>query len=314
MSGYIVKRMAGVALNLVLVSILVFVWLGILPGDPVAAQLGVDATEDQVAQFREEKGLNGNLFERYTSWAGGVLTGDFGTSLRSDTSVMHDFKRKLPITLEIVVLSFTMTTVFGITGGIISAKSQNSAADYGMRMVAIIGLSIPNFLLLTLLLVIPARVWGYAPPFSSVRFVEDPVSNLELILPATILLAVSSSAGLMRLTRSAFLEVFRQDYMRTARAKGLTENAVTFRHGFRNALPPVITLSGLQLGNLLGGSVILETIMGLPGLGTWFLSAISFNDYPIVMVSALYTAFTLMMISLAIDICYAWLDPRIRYS
>jgi peptide/nickel transport system permease protein len=227
---------------------------------------------------------------------------------------MHDFKRKLPITLEIVVLSFSMTTIFGITGGIISARSQNSAADYGMRLLAVAGLSIPNFLLLTLLLVIPARLWGYAPPFSSVHFFDDPVSNLELILPATALLAISSSAGLMRLTRSAFLEVFRQDYMRTARAKGLTENAVTFRHGFRNALPPVLTLTGLQLGNLLGGSVILETIMGLPGLGTWFLSAISFNDYPIVMVSALYTAFTLMMISLAIDVAYAWLDPRIRYN
>ena len=314
MSGYIIKRLAGVVLNLVLVSVLVFLWLGILPGDPVAAQLGVDATEDQVAQFREEKGLNGSIFERYTSWAGGVLTGDFGDSLRSDTPVMHDFRRKLPITLEIVVLSFSMTTIFGITGGIISARSQNSAADYGMRLLAVAGLSIPNFLLLTLLLVIPARLWGYAPPFSSVRILDDPISNLELILPATFLLAISSSAGLMRLTRTAFLDVFRQDYMRTARAKGLTENAVTFRHGFRNALPPVLTLTGLQLGNLLGGSVILETILGLPGLGTWFLSAISFNDYPIVMVSALYTAFTLMMISLVIDVAYAWLDPRIRYT
>jgi peptide/nickel transport system permease protein len=183
-----------------------------------------------------------------------------------------------------------------------------------MRIFAVAGLSIPSFLLLTLLLVIPARMWGYAPPFSSVHFFDDPISNLELILPATLLLAISSSAGLMRLTRTAFLDVFRQDYMRTARAKGLTENTVTFRHGFRNALPPVLTLTGLQLGNLLGGSVILETIMGLPGLGTWFLSAISFNDYPIVMVSALYTAFTLMMISLVIDVAYAWLDPRIRYS
>ncbi|MGE0688889.1 MAG: ABC transporter permease, partial [Dehalococcoidia bacterium] len=145
MSGYIVKRLGGVALNLVLVSILVFVWLGILPGDPVAAQLGVDATEDQIVQFREEKGLNGSMFERYTSWAGGVLTGDFGDSLRSDTPVINEFRRKLPITLEIVILSFSMTTLFGITGGIISARSQNSAADYGMRILAVAGLSVPNF-------------------------------------------------------------------------------------------------------------------------------------------------------------------------
>jgi peptide/nickel transport system permease protein len=129
-----------------------------------------------------------------------------------------------------------------------------------------------------------------------------------------VLLAISASAGLMRLTRSAFLEVMRQDYMRTARAKGLTERTVTFRHGFRNAIPPVLTLLGLQLANLLGGSIILESVMSLPGLGNWALSAISFNDYPIVMVVALYAATVIMVISLVIDLTYAWLDPRIRYS
>ncbi len=314
MTGYVIKRLVGLAINLVVVSMLVFTWLGILPGDYVSAQLGVDATQDQVDQFRAEHGLNGSIPERYLNWAGGVLTGDFGTSLRSNVPVVQDFKRKLPITMEIVIISFTITTLFGISGGIISAAKQNSVPDYTMRIIAIAGLSIPQFLVLTLLLVIPARFWGYAPPFSSVHILKEPLANLELFLPATALLAISSSAGLLRLTRTAFLDVFRQDYMRTARAKGLTERAVTFRHGFRNAIPPVLTLAGLQLGNLLGGSIVLEQIMGLPGLGTWTLSAISFNDYPIVMISALYTATILMSISLIIDLSYAWLDPRIRYD
>jgi peptide/nickel transport system permease protein len=302
------------AVNLVLVSILVFLWLGILPGDFVAAFLGQDATAERVEQFKELHGLNGSIPERYLNWAEGVLRGDFGNSLRSSTPVVDEFMRRLPITLEIVLISFAVTTSMGIIGGIISATRQNSGADYGMRVLAVAGLSIPNFLLLTLLLVIPSRTWSYAPPFGSTKFFDDPVSNLELFLPATIVLAISSSAGLMRLTRSAFLEVMRQDYMRTARAKGLAERVVTFRHGFRNALPPVLTLVGLQLGNLLGGSVILENVMGLPGLGNWFIFALNFNDYPIVMIVSLYSAAVLMTITLVIDLTYAWLDPRIRYG
>jgi peptide/nickel transport system permease protein len=314
MTGYIIKRLIGVAINLVLVSILVFFILGVMPGDIASIHLGQDARPEQVQQWREEHGLTGSIPSRYIDWASGVITGDFGKSLRSNLPVVDEFMRRLPVTIEILLISFTVTTLLGIAGGIVSATRQNSGADYTARVFAIAFLSIPNFLLLTLLLIIPARLWKYAPPFGSAKFFDGPLDNLELFVPATVLLAISASAGLMRLTRSAFLEVMRQDYMRTARAKGLTERTVTFRHGFRNAIPPVLTLLGLQLANLLGGSIILESVMSLPGLGNWALSAISFNDYPIVMVVALYAATVIMVISLVIDLTYAWLDPRIRYS
>jgi peptide/nickel transport system permease protein len=181
-----------------------------------------------------------------------------------------------------------------------------------VRVFAIFGLAVPNFLILTLLLIVPARIWGYAPPFGATNPFDSPVDNLRLFIPPTLLLSISSSAVLMRFTRSGFLEVLRQDYIRTARAKGLEERVVTMRHAFRNALPPVLTLAGLQLGGLLSGSIILERVMGLPGLGTWTLDAIGNKDIPVVMIVSLYTATVLMTINLVIDLAYGLIDPRIR--
>jgi peptide/nickel transport system permease protein len=163
-------------------------------------------------------------------------------------------------------------------------------------------------------LIFPARWWGYAPTFGATSFFARPTDNLQLFLPATFLLAVGSAASLMRLTRSAFLEVVRQDYVRTARAKGLRERVVIIRHELRNALLPILTLVGIQLGGLLGGSIILEQVMGLPGLGQWIISAIAINDYPVIMAVALYAAFAVMLINLAVDCSYALLDPRVRLS
>jgi peptide/nickel transport system permease protein len=292
----------------------VFAMLRVVPGDTTGAILGQFATPEQIAEFKHEHGLDKGPVEQYLDWASGILRGDFGNSLRTNFPVSKEFFDRLPITMEIVLLSFTMTSFVGVMGGILSATRQNSPVDYGFRVFAIFGLSVPQFLWLTLLLIMPARWFNYAPPFGATEFLKDPIANLQLFLPPTALLALGGSAGLMRLTRTAFLDVFRQDYMRTARAKGLTERAVTFRHGFRNALPPVLTLAGLQLGNLLGGSIILEQILNLPGLGSWLLNGIQFKDTPIVMASVLYSAALLMLISLAVDLAYAVVDPRIRYS
>jgi peptide/nickel transport system permease protein len=288
--------------------------LRMVPGDAAAAILGVEANPDTVAPWKEEHGLNGSPVRQYLDWASGLFTGDFGTSLRSDTDVADTFLDRFPVTLEIVFLSFTFTVIFGITAGVFSALRQNSAMDVGVRFVATVGIAIPNFLLLTLLLLIPARLWGYAPPFGATNPFADPLDNLRLFLPPTLLLSIGGSAVLMRFTRSGFLEVMRQDYIRTARAKGLSERLVTMRHAFRNALPPVLTLAGLQLGGLLGGSIVLERVMGLPGLGSWALDAIQLKDYPIVMIVGLYTAMNLMVISLIIDLSYGLIDPRIRYG
>jgi peptide/nickel transport system permease protein len=314
MTAYVSRRLVGVALNLALVSLFVFLMLRTVPGDPTYAILGQEANQEQIAQFRHQHGLDKSITGQYVSWATGILTGDFGRSLRTGFAVRNEFFHRLPITMEIVLVSFSMTCTAGILGGILSATKQNSAFDYAIRIIAIFGLSIPSFLLLTLMLIMPARWWNYGPPFGATDFFKEPLDNLRLFVPPTVMLAVGGSAGLMRLTRSAFLEVFRQDYMRTARAKGLTERMVTFRHGFRNALAPVITLAGLQLGSQLGGSIIVESVLGLPGLGSWTLAAITFNDYPVIMASVLWSAALLMTISLAIDVGYAVIDPRIRYS
>jgi peptide/nickel transport system permease protein len=314
MTGYIFRRALGLALNLVLVSIFVFGMMRVVPGDTAVAILGQEASLEQLEAFRDKHNLNGSLVEQYVNWGGGVLTGDFGDSLRSGNSVTKDFMTRLPITLEIVVLSFTMTTGIGIITGIWAARAQNTKTDMSLRVVATLGISVPNFVLLTLLLLIPARLFNYAPPFGATSIFESPIDNLRLFVPPTLMLAIGGSAVIMRYTRSGFLEVMRQDYIRTARSKGLGESTVAFRHALRNALPPIMTLAGLQLGGLLGGSVILERIMSLPGLGSWMLQGIGFKDYPVVMIVALYSAFTLMFISLIIDISYAYVDPRIRYS
>jgi peptide/nickel transport system permease protein len=266
MTTYVTRRVLGLVLNLVLVSMFVFTMLRMVPGDAATAILGVNANPENVQQFKEEHGLTGSHVSQYLDWAGGLLTGDFGKSLRGNTDVSETFLDRFPVTLEIVFLSFTFTMIIGISAGVFSALRQNSASDVGVRFIATLGIAIPNFLLLTLLLLIPARLWGYAPPFGATNPFEDPFDNLRLFLPPTLLLAIGSSAVLMRFTRSGFLEVMRQDYIRTARAKGLSERLVTMRHAFRNALPPVLTLAGLQLGGLLGGSIVLERVMGLPGL------------------------------------------------
>ncbi len=314
MKAYLMRRVIGLALNMVLVSMFVFTMLRLVPGDAAAAILGVNATPQNVTAFRERNGLTGSLFDQYVRWSTGVLTGNFGKSLRGGTQVTDDFKTRLPVTLEIVVLSFVFTMIIGILTGVYSALKQNSWLDVVIRFFATLGLAVPNFLLLSLLLVVPARLFRYAPPFGATVFFSHPLDNLRLFVPPTLLLSIGASSVLMRFTRSGFLEVMRQDYIRTARSKGLSENSVTLKHAFKNALPPVLTLAGLQLGGLLGGSIILEQVMGLPGLGAWTLEAIQLKDYPIVMIVAMFSASMLMLISLVIDISYAWLDPRVRYS
>jgi peptide/nickel transport system permease protein len=228
--------------------------------------------------------------------------------------VVDEFTRRLPVTLEVLILSFIFTNVFGIFGGVMAATRQDSIWDYLFRFSAVFGASVPGFLLLTLMLVLPALWFGYSPPFGATDFFEEPVENLKLFVPPTLMLSIGASAGLIRLTRTAMLDVLRQDYMRTARSKGLAGREIILRHAFPNAVPVILTFMALRLAFLLEGSVILEYIMGIPGLGTWALAAIQVKDYPVVMLFSLYAAASLMLISLAVDLLYAYLDPRIRYS
>jgi peptide/nickel transport system permease protein len=312
--GYLARRFIGIVLNLLLVSLLLFSLLRLVPGDITLTILTESSTAEQRAAFREQHGLDKGWFEQYVNWLTNALQGNLDKSFRSGLNVSDEFKSRFPVTMEIVVLSFFFTSVIGITGGILAATRQDGPWDYGVRFMAIFGISIPSFLLLTLMLTLPARWFDYAPPFGAIHFFEAPFDNLRLFVPPTLLLAVGGSATLMRLTRTAMLDVLRQDYLRTARSKGLAEKTVIMKHAVRNALPPVLTFMGLQLSTLLGGSIIVEQVMALPGLGSWALAAIQSNDYPIVLAFSMYAAAALMVISLAVDLLYAFLDPRVRYS
>jgi peptide/nickel transport system permease protein len=311
---YILRRLLAMVLNVFIASVVIFFALRLIPSNVAAEVLGQNATPEQYAEFNRKYGLDDPALVQFARWVSGAVRGDLGRSFRSNIAVAEEFKKRLPITLEVVILSFGLAASMGVVFGTISALKQNSVADFAVRLFAIFGLSIPNFLLLTCLLIFPARWWGYAPRFGATSFFDDPVGNLRLFVPATFMVAVGASATLMRLTRSSFLEVMRQDYVRTARAKGLRERVVILRHQLRNALLPVLTLMGIQLGNLLGGSIILEQVMGLPGLGRWAVDAIAINDYPILMAVALYAVLVVMTINLLVDVSYAVLDPRVRLS
>lgn len=313
MASYIAGRFLALGLNLFLISLFLFFTLRMLPGDPTLTILTDTAQEEQIQAFRELHGLDKSVPVQYVNWLTGVFQGDMGISLRTGLPVATEFFNRLPITLEIMFLSFAFTSIIGISFGILSATRQDTVWDYGIRFIAIAGISIPNFLLLTLLLILPARLFGYAPPFGAIDFFDRPLANLELLIPPTFLLAVSSSAVLMRLTRTAMLDILRQDFMRTARSKGLAERTVIYRHGLRNALPMVITYMGLQMGVLLGGSVILESILALPGMGTWGLQALQAQDTPIFLLFALYASGMLMLVNLIVDLLYGVFDPRIAY-
>lgn len=314
MQQYILRRLLAMVLNVFIASVVIFFALRLIPSNVAAEVLGQNATPEQYAEFNRKYGLDDPALVQFARWVSGAVRGDLGRSFRSNIAVAEEFKKRLPITLEVVILSFGLAASMGVVFGTISALKQNSVADFAVRLFAIFGLSIPNFLLLTCLLIFPARWWGYAPRFGATSFFDDPIGNLRLFVPATFMVAVGASATLMRLTRSSFLEVMRQDYVRTARAKGLRERVVILRHQLRNALLPVLTLMGIQLGNLLGGSIILEQVMGLPGLGRWAVDAIAINDYPILMAVALYAVLIVMTINLLVDVSYAVLDPRVRLS
>jgi peptide/nickel transport system permease protein len=252
---------------------------------------------------------------QYGNWLKRVFTGDLGTSVVNQRPVSESIRVRFPVTLELMILTLIMTIIIGIPFGVISAVWKNTPLDYIVRFTAVFALAVPAFWVATMVLILPLEWWDYAPPIGRyVKLVDDPTGNLKQFLPAAAVLAVGSAAGVMRLTRSSLLETLRQDYMRTARAKGLRERAVVFRHGLKNSLIPVVTVLGLQMSGLLGGAIIVERIFTLPGLGEYTLQALVLKDFDVVQTMALYAGVTVIVLNLAVDVSYAWLDPRIRYS
>jgi peptide/nickel transport system permease protein len=315
MQTFIIRRLLIGALILFVLSVVVFLLLRIVPGDPAVRRCGLNCKEEQIEAIRVEYGYDKSYVEQYWDWLSGILTGDLGTSTAYQRPVLESIQARLPVTLELMVLTLMLTILVGIPFGVISAIFRDSPADYTVRVTAVFGLAVPAFWVATLVLILPVVWWGYAPPLGEyIKFQDNPFKNLQQFLPAAAVLALGSAAGIMRLTRSSLLEVMRQDYMRTARAKGLRERSVIVRHALKNSMIPVVTVLGLQMAGLLGGAIIVEQIFALPGLGEYTLTALINKDFDVVQTMTLYAGVTVVLLNLAVDVSYAWLDPRIRSS
>jgi peptide/nickel transport system permease protein len=314
MLTYTIRRLALAVLILWLISVSVFTLMRAMPGDPALLQQGMSATDETIAALRLELGLDDPLVVQYGRWFFGFLTLDLGYSVLNQVSVTEEFKRRFPVSLQLMLFTLGWTVVLGVPFGIISAVRRNSRSDYSVRLFAILGLAVPSFWIATLVLMIPAQRWGYAPPLDQTySFFENPGTNLRQFIPPSLVLAFAPMASVMRLTRSSLLEVMRADYIRTARAKGLTERLVIARHAMRNSMIPVITVIGLQVAGLLGGSVIIEQIFNLNGLGKYVFQAILQKDFAVAQSLIMYTAATVVLLNLVVDLIYGFLDPRIRY-
>jgi len=312
-TAYVLRRFLVAIPTLIGVSIIIFLLVRLLPGDIIDVLLGADqgASEEQRQQAREQLGLTGSYFEQYWRWASSFVQGDFGFSYRNTQPVSEILTTALPITLELVILGLLIACVIGIPLGVLSAVKRDSKHDYAARVGGLIGVSIPSFWLATLLLLFTSRVFGWVPPLNYTPIYEDPIENLsQFILPA-ISISVFTLAVVMRMVRATMLEVLRQDYVRTARAKGVKRNVVVTRHALRNALIPVVTVVGFEIGILMGGSAIVEIIFGLPGMGNTLINAIFNRDYPVVQAATMLIAAVFIFANLAVDLLYGVLDPRI---
>ena len=314
MKTYVIRRLLQLIPVLFGISVLIFAVMKMIPGDVISGILGVDATPELREQLREIYGLDRPYVVQYLDWIGGVLRGDFGESIRTGEPILPQILTRFKVTAELTILAAIISWIIAIPLGILAAVKRNSMADRFVRVFALLGVSVPNFALSILLILFLSLVFNYFSPLGYVGFFEDPIRNLQImILPASIL-GVSIAGSVMRMTRSSVLEVLRQDFVRTVRAKGASERVAIFRHVLRNALIPIITLVGMQIGSLLGGAVIVEQIFSLPGLGQMTLTGINQRDYPVVQGCVLFIAFVYVLVNLVTDLLYSYIAPRISYD
>ena len=332
MRAYIIRRLLLIIPTLFILSIIVFLSVRFIPGDIIdmmtseLVYLGMEVDREAMERML---GLDVPVHVQYGRWIGvlptpdwvtgeshfkGLLQGTLGESLMGRFSIEERMRGRLPVTIELGLLSIVIGLVIALPVGMYSAIRQDTAADYVGRSIAIIGLAMPNFWLALMVILFPAIWWGWAPPLEWIPFTKDPLGNLGVLIIPSLILGTASAAATMRMTRTMMLEVLRQDYIRTAWAKGLKERVVIMRHAVKNALIPVVTLVGMQLPILVGGSVIMENIFNLPGLGRLMVIALEQRDYPVV--SGVNLVFATMVVggNLMIDLIYPYLDPRVRYS
>jgi peptide/nickel transport system permease protein len=310
---FVLRRLMGGLPTLLLVTVLVFTLTRVLPGDPARLLLGEEATPELVAQIREELGLNRPILVQYADWLWGLVRGDLGRSIRGNEPVAPIIWQKLPTTLELSLFSLLVAIAIGIPAGVLAALRRNTAIDASVTVMALSGISIPNFFLGILLIYAFSIRLAWIPPSGYVEPWVDLQKNLLLMLMPAITLGTALAGAIARFTRNSMLEVLSQDYVRTARAKGLEGRVVVYKHALRNAAIPVVTVIGLQLGGLLGGAVVTEQVFSIPGFGRLLVDSVFNRDFPVLQAVVLISALAVFLINVLTDLLYAAIDPRIRY-
>ncbi len=316
MTRYLIVRLYSMALTLVGLTVLIFLMLRLIPGTVVEQMIGADAIASpaMVAQLKAFFGLDQPWYLQYGRWIGQLFQGDLGTSWRTGKPVVGLILERLPVTLELTMLAVVFALALGMPAGVLSAVRRNGALDNITRVGTLLGLSVPVFWQGTMLILFFSLYLRWMPPVVWVDFFTDPRRNLTIMLLPALCLGTAAAANIARTTRACMLDVLRSEYIRTASAKGLARGAVILKHALRNALIPVVTVVGLQMGILLGGTVVVEEVFTLPGVGRLVLWSIYQRDYPLTQSTILFIAFLFMSLNLMVDLVYGYLDPRIRYS
>jgi peptide/nickel transport system permease protein len=324
MRAYLLRRLIQIVPTVLMITFVVFVMMRSIPGDPVVALLGDAYTEEDAARIRESYGLDRAIVVQYVIWLGKLVQGDWGASILSGRPVLSDVLVRLPVTLELIVLSMVVALIIAVPAALIGALRQNTWADYTATTAAMVGVSIPEFFVGVLLLMafsvglgglLPSSGWTYLPGTCPTMVCGVGLwGNLQHVAMPAIALGIGRAAILTRLLRASMLEVIRSEYVTTARAKGLSERPIVLKHALKNALIPTVTVMGLQVGFLIGGAIVVETLFAMPGLGTFGIDAIIARDYQQVQGFALITALAFVVINLLVDATYTYLDPRIRYG
>ena len=320
MRTYVIQRCLLFIPTLIIVTVLVFGILRIIPGDPALLILGGeegddDFTQQQLADLRAKLGTDKPIYVQYMVWVGNMLQGDFGTSyFYEGDQVIEDIVARLPVTVELGLLALVMASGVAIPMGVISAIKQDTIGDYATRVITIAGIALPNFWVAVMTIFFLILFFKWAPPLDYASPWEDPWTNFQQLIFPAIALGTSNMAFIARITRSAMLEVLHEDYIRTARSKGLKEATVVVRHALRNALLPVVTLTGYEFGRLISGTVIIEVIFLVPGMGRLLITSITQRDFPIIQAIIVIIAIVVLVLNLVLDLTYGWLNPRIRYT
>ena len=315
MHKYVLRRLLLALPVLLLSSLIVFGLMRVMPGDALTVLMGESGNigDKELAKLRRDLGLDRPYHEQYAIWLWQMVSLNPGDSIFTNEPIPVSLRKAIPVTLELAALAMIIGLVIAVPVGVLSATRQDSTSDYVGRMVAVSGLSLPDFWLATLVITFAAIWFHWIPPIGYVSLWDSPWRNLQQFLLPAAVLGFRLSAATMRMTRSTVLEVLREDYVRTAWAKGLAGRIVVYKHALKNALIPVVTIVGGQLGVLLAGTVVVETIFALPGMGRLTVEAILFRDYPVVQTNVMLVAATLVTLNLVVDLTYAYLDPRIRY-